>query len=148
MVIVMGTVRIDPAAVEALRPAMQAMMAASRAEDGCLTYAYALDLLEPGLVRISETWTDRTALERMIGPAAITLPSDAFQMGIDPSTQHAFRTTRIGRIKSDGQFQIVWTAPEPIAPEPYPIERSAEEWRAKLNDLKRSWNGQWAAPND
>ena len=50
MVIVMGTVRVDPEAIERLRPAMEAMMAASRAEAGCLTYAYALDLLEPGLV--------------------------------------------------------------------------------------------------
>jgi len=63
MVIVMGTVRVDPDAIERLRPAMEAMMAASRAEDGCLTYAYALDLLEPGLVRVSELWTDRASLE-------------------------------------------------------------------------------------
>ena len=63
MVIVMGTVRVDPDAIERLRPAMEAMMAASRAEDGCLMYAYALDLLEPGLVRVSELWTDRAALE-------------------------------------------------------------------------------------
>ena len=63
MVIVMGTVRLDPDAIERLRPAMEAMMAASRAEDGCLTYAYALDLLEPGLVRVSELWTDRASLE-------------------------------------------------------------------------------------
>ena len=63
MVIVMGTVRVDPDAVQRLRPAMEAMMAASRAEDGCLTYAYGLDLLEPGLVRVSELWTDRASLE-------------------------------------------------------------------------------------
>ncbi|MDB5469473.1 MAG: antibiotic biosynthesis monooxygenase [Caulobacter sp.] len=63
MVIVMGTVRVDPDAIERLRPAMAAMMAASRAEDGCLTYAYALDLLEPGLVRVSELWTDRASLQ-------------------------------------------------------------------------------------
>ena len=63
MVVVMGTVRVDPDAIERLRPAMEAMMAASRAEDGCLTYAYALDLLEPGLVRVSELWTDRVSLD-------------------------------------------------------------------------------------
>ncbi|MBX3480373.1 MAG: antibiotic biosynthesis monooxygenase [Caulobacter sp.] len=63
MIIVMGTVRIDPDMVETLRPAMATMVAASRAEDGCLTYAYALDLLEPGLVRVSERWTDRAALQ-------------------------------------------------------------------------------------
>ncbi|RYF93842.1 MAG: antibiotic biosynthesis monooxygenase [Caulobacteraceae bacterium] len=63
MIIVMGTVRVEPDAVERLRPSMETMMAASRAEDGCLTYAYALDLLEPGLVRVSELWTDRACLE-------------------------------------------------------------------------------------
>lgn len=67
MVIVMGTVRVDPEAIARLRPAMEAMMAASRAEDGCLTYAYALDLMEPGLVRVSELWTDRAALEAHFG---------------------------------------------------------------------------------
>ncbi|HYE45968.1 MAG TPA: putative quinol monooxygenase [Caulobacter sp.] len=63
MILVMGTVRVDPDAVERLRPAMEAMLAASRAEDGCLDYAYALDLIEPGLVRVSERWTDRASLE-------------------------------------------------------------------------------------
>ena len=63
MVVVMGTVRVDPDAIDRLRPAMEAMMAASRAEDGCLVYAYSLDLLEPGLVRVSELWTDRSSLE-------------------------------------------------------------------------------------
>lgn len=63
MVIVMGTVRVDPDTIERLRPAMEVMTAASRAEDGCLMYAYSLDLLEPGLVRVSELWTDRAALQ-------------------------------------------------------------------------------------
>lgn len=63
MVIVMGTVRVDPADIEALRPAMAAMVAASRAEDGCLEYAYSLDMLEGGLVRVSELWTSEAALQ-------------------------------------------------------------------------------------
>lgn len=37
-------------------------MAASRAEDGCLEYAYSEDLLVPGLVRVTEVWRDREAL--------------------------------------------------------------------------------------
>ena len=41
---------------------MAKMIAASRAEDGCLRYAYAVDVLDEGLIHVSEAWTDRTAL--------------------------------------------------------------------------------------
>ncbi len=59
----MGTVRVDVAAIETLKPAMAAMVHASRAEDGCLTYAYGWDLLEPGLIRVSEAWDSQAALD-------------------------------------------------------------------------------------
>jgi urea transport system substrate-binding protein len=79
---------------------------------------------------------------------ATRMSSPGGEVRIDAATQHAFRIPRIGRIKNDGQFEIVWTAEEPIAPEPSPVARSAAEWRATLHDLKRSWNGQWAAPEE
>ncbi|MEZ5939721.1 MAG: putative quinol monooxygenase, partial [Hyphomonadaceae bacterium] len=43
--------------------AMLAMVAASRAEPGCLAYAYALDVIDPHLVRVLERWDSREALE-------------------------------------------------------------------------------------
>jgi quinol monooxygenase YgiN len=61
--IVAGTVRAPPENLEALRPRMIAMMAASRAEDGCQAYGYALDLAEPGLIHVFEVWRDQAALE-------------------------------------------------------------------------------------
>jgi quinol monooxygenase YgiN len=63
MLIIMGTVRIDPERLSAALPAMERMVAASNAEDGCLLYAYSQDLVDPGLIRISERWTDRAALK-------------------------------------------------------------------------------------
>ncbi len=66
---------------------------------------------------------------------------------IDPDTQHCFKTPRIGQIQADGQFKIVWTAPEPVAPEPYPSSRSAEAWRAFLHDLYNGWGKRWSAPD-
>ena len=60
MIIVEGMIRI--ADLAQARPAMEAMIRASRAEAGCLDYAYAVDLLDPGLVRVSERWTSREAL--------------------------------------------------------------------------------------
>jgi len=70
------------------------------------------------------------------------------EIRIDPTTQHAFKTPRIGRIRADGQFDVVWTASKPEAPQPYPPSRSAEAWKAFLNDLYEGWGERWAAPSD
>ena len=60
MIIVEGTIRVaDP---EVARPHMAAMIAASRAEDGCIDYAYAQDLIDPGLFRVIERWESRAHL--------------------------------------------------------------------------------------
>jgi quinol monooxygenase YgiN len=42
---------------------MLAMLAASRAEEGCLEYAYAEDVADPGLIRVFEVWRDQAALD-------------------------------------------------------------------------------------
>ncbi|MGB3627784.1 MAG: putative quinol monooxygenase [Henriciella sp.] len=63
MIVVEGAVRIEPGDIEAARPAMEKMIRSSRAETGCIDYAYALDLIDPGLVRVSERWADRAALK-------------------------------------------------------------------------------------
>jgi quinol monooxygenase YgiN len=62
-VVILGTVRLPPENLNDARPHMAAMVAASRAEDGCLVYAYADDVLDPGLIRVSEVWRDQAALD-------------------------------------------------------------------------------------
>ncbi|WP_298465275.1 putative quinol monooxygenase [uncultured Erythrobacter sp.] len=63
MLIITGTIRIPSGQLAHVQPAMREMITASRAEDGCLAYSYALDVLDDGLVHVHEVWTDRTALE-------------------------------------------------------------------------------------
>jgi quinol monooxygenase YgiN len=63
MVIITGTFRLPTDSMILARAAMRTMLAASRAEDGCLRYAYGEDVLEPGLIWVSESWRDATALE-------------------------------------------------------------------------------------
>lgn len=63
-VVILGTVRLPPERLDDARRHMAAMVAASRAEDGCLEYAYADDVLDPGLIRVSEVWRDQAALDR------------------------------------------------------------------------------------
>jgi quinol monooxygenase YgiN len=62
-VIIAGTMRLPPENLAALKPHMFTMLAASRAEDGCVTYSYAEDVAEPGLIRVYEVWRDQAAIE-------------------------------------------------------------------------------------
>jgi len=64
MILIVGTVRLPPENLSRARAAMQAMIEASRTEDGCAHYSYAEDLLEPGLIRVQEMWRDEEALDR------------------------------------------------------------------------------------
>ena len=61
--IVAGTVRAPAENIERLRPHMLEMMTRTRAEDGCITYGYAEDVGEPGLIHVFEAWRDQAALD-------------------------------------------------------------------------------------
>jgi urea transport system substrate-binding protein len=67
-------------------------------------------------------------------------------IAIDPETQHTWRPVFIGQVRSDGQFDIVWTSRTAVRPVPFPISRSRPEWEAFVADLQRSWGGQWGRP--
>jgi urea transport system substrate-binding protein len=68
------------------------------------------------------------------------------EVRIEPDNQHCYKTPRVGQITADGQFKIVWTAPEAVRPDPYPSTRTAADWKAYLHDLYTGWGNQWAAP--
>jgi urea transport system substrate-binding protein len=66
-------------------------------------------------------------------------------VSIDEETQHTWRPVHVGRIRSDGQFDIVWRSVKPVRPVPYPRSRPRAEWDALLDSLYRRWGG-WANP--
>ena len=63
MLLIVGTVRLPSENLALARPAMRAMVDASRAEPGCLEYGYAEDVLVPGLIHVKELWADQAALD-------------------------------------------------------------------------------------
>ena len=63
MIIVTGAIRFGAGEIERLRDALVANIEASRKEGGCDAYSYAVDLIEPDLLRISEIWRDEAALD-------------------------------------------------------------------------------------
>ncbi|WP_112945208.1 MULTISPECIES: putative quinol monooxygenase [unclassified Rhizobium] len=64
MLLIVGTIRLPHENLALARPVMQRMVEMSRAEDGCLDYSYAEDVLEPGLVHVTERWRDQASLDR------------------------------------------------------------------------------------
>ena len=62
-ILVLGTVRLPPEKLGEARGAMEAMMTASRAEDGCITYSYGFDVEDAGLIRVFEVWRDQAAVD-------------------------------------------------------------------------------------
>jgi urea transport system substrate-binding protein len=62
---------------------------------------------------------------------------------IDADNNHTWKTVRIGKIKKDGQFQIVWSSNNPVRPIPYPATRNKIEWAKFLSELLKTWDGKW-----
>lgn len=63
MLLITGTIRLPPHRLGDARPAMRAMIEASRSEIGCLAYSYAEDVLDAGLMHIHELWDTRLHLQ-------------------------------------------------------------------------------------
>lgn len=64
MIIVEGFVRMERAGdFETVRAAAEAQIAASKAEAGCIDYTYAIDVLDPTIMRVLERWQSWDALE-------------------------------------------------------------------------------------
>ncbi|MGX9143626.1 putative quinol monooxygenase [Mesorhizobium sp. 128a] len=63
MLVIIGTIRLPAERLDEARPAMQRMISGSRAEPGCLDYSYAQDVLDAGLIHVTEVWSDREALD-------------------------------------------------------------------------------------
>jgi quinol monooxygenase YgiN len=83
MIVIEGTVRVPPENLERARPVMEQMIRASRAEPGCHEYAYSIDVLDPGLVRVTERWESREALAAHFATAHMATWRSFFpQLGI------------------------------------------------------------------
>lgn len=63
MIIVAGTVRIDPGKREAAKDVMREVITKSQAEEGCIEYSYSVDVLVPSLIHVFEIWQDKESLD-------------------------------------------------------------------------------------
>lgn len=62
MIIIEGWVRFGPGEMDRLRATFAETLAATRKEEGCLEYSFAVDVLDPNILRIAERWQDDAAV--------------------------------------------------------------------------------------
>ncbi len=68
---------------------------------------------------IKKAKTDDTAAVRkaLLG---LTFNAPGGEVKIDPENQHTWRPVKVGKIRMDGQFDIVWDSKNSVRPDPYP----------------------------
>jgi quinol monooxygenase YgiN len=71
-VVVTGYVQVAPNDGDTFIKVLQAHIPRVRRKDGCIAYSFAVDVLDPSVVRMSEVWRDQKAL-------ATHLADDEFQ---------------------------------------------------------------------
>jgi quinol monooxygenase YgiN len=63
MLIIEGWIRFAPGAIDEVVEDAKALVAATRAEPGCISYALSVDVSDPHLLRIAEIWRDEAAMQ-------------------------------------------------------------------------------------
>ena len=62
MIVIIGTLTVDESQTEAFTALVRPLVEATLAEDGCVSYSFAEDVLRPGTFRIAEEWRDAESL--------------------------------------------------------------------------------------
>jgi len=62
---------------------------------------------------------------------------------VDAGNLHTWKSAKIGRIRRDGQFDLVWQSEAIIHPVPYPPSRSHNQWHEFLQRHFRGWGERW-----
>jgi urea transport system substrate-binding protein len=87
---------------------------------------------------VEENGTEATAeVVKSIRHQSLEAPEGV--VSVDSESLHTWRPFYVGRIRSDGQFDVVWSLEKPVRPVPYPVLRSRAAWDAFIAKLYASW---------
>ena len=94
MIILAGSIRIAPGQRDAALGVIEPMVEATRAEDGCLAYSFAFDVLDDHLVRIFEVFRDQAALDAHRASPHMAVWRSSWQtIGIGDRDMHHYDVT-------------------------------------------------------
>jgi urea transport system substrate-binding protein len=60
-------------------------------------------------------------------------------VSVDSETLHTWRPFYLGKVRGDGQFDVIWSLEKPVRPVPYPVLRPRAEWEAFVEKLYTTW---------
>jgi urea transport system substrate-binding protein len=121
----------------------QARYGADRVVSDPMEAAYVAVHLWAQAVEAAQT-VDSDVVRRNIGDQSYLGPSG--MVYVDRTTQHTWKVVHLGRIRPDGQFDVVWSSEHPVRPVPYPTYRPRAEWDDFLLRLYKGWGGHWVNP--
>ena len=97
MLVIAGTVSIDPANVETATEAAIVMMQETRKEPGCISYTFSASLEEPGTYRIFEEWESQEALDaHFTAPHMATFQKAMGGMGVRAMEVQRYEIAKVG----------------------------------------------------
>jgi quinol monooxygenase YgiN len=97
MLVVAGTIRLDPARrQDAIREAL-AVMEATRREPGCISYTFSADLADPAVFHLFEEWESQEALDAHFEtPHMATFQAAMGGFGIQEMTVRKYSGASVG----------------------------------------------------
>lgn len=57
---------------------------------------------------------------------------------------NTWKTIYVGKLRSDGQFTIVWDSEKQVQPINFPNFKSQKEWEQFINNWYEEWGGRWS----
>ena len=72
MILIAGFLKYPPGEIEKLKDDMQKVVEATRREEGCINYDFAVDITDPTRLIVFERWRDHEALDGHIGSPHMT----------------------------------------------------------------------------
>lgn len=101
MILMLGSFRVAPNRVKTLTNHARAMLHATQDEDGCLSYAFAEDIDELGLIRIEARWQTREALNAHLrAPHAVAWRMAQAEIGVMAHQVETFEVPDAGQAGS------------------------------------------------
>jgi len=99
MLVIAGTISLDPAKRDDAIAAAVEMMEETRKEPGCISYTFSADLTSPGDFRIFEEWESQDALDAHFkAPHMAKFQGVAAGLGIQEMTVQKYQVSSVGPI--------------------------------------------------
>ena len=94
MILVSGTISLDPAKTEAFHAALEPLLAGTRQEPGNVSYGFYADPHEAGTYRIFEEWESQEAIDaHMVADHFTTFMGAMGDFGVSAIDLHSYQAT-------------------------------------------------------